>query len=257
MGKIISVINQKGGVGKTTTALNLASVLALKKNKKVLIIDLDPQGNTTSGLGLDKQAINLSVFEVLMGQSVSEALINVDQLKNLAILAANDSLSAAEVNLVKMNNRESILKQSLSSIGANYDYIIIDCPPSLGLLFINALVASNYALITVQTEYYAMEGLGSLVGTIQKVQQALNPRLSILGVLLTMYDTRTSLSEQVKDEVVKVFKDLVFQTNIPRNIKLAEAPSYGLPIILYDKWSRGAKAYKNLSKEVIDRVEKQ
>lgn len=256
MGKIISVVNQKGGVGKTTTALNLASVLSLKKNKRVLIVDLDPQGNTTSGLGLDKQSINLSVFDVLMGQSISEAIINIDKIKNLDILAANDKLSAAEVNLVKMNNRESIFKQALSSIVASYDYIIIDCPPSLGLLFINALVASNYALITVQTEYYAMEGLGSLVGTIQKVQQALNPRLSILGVLLTMYDTRTSLSEQVKDEVVKVFKDLVFQTNIPRNIKLAEAPSYGLPIILYDKWSRGAKAYKNLSKEVIDRVEK-
>lgn len=256
MGKIISVVNQKGGVGKTTTALNLASILALKKDKRVLLIDLDPQGNATSGLGIEKQSLDKSVFDVLMGEKLKNVIIKPRNIKNLDILPANNDLSAAEVNLVNVEKRGLVLKKSLNTIIDDYDYIIIDCPPSLGLLFINALSASRYALITVQTEFYAMEGLGSLVGTIQKVQKSLNPSLSILGVLLTMYDTRTSLSEQVKLEIAKVFNNLVFDTNIPRNIKLAEAPSYGLPIIMYDKWSKGSKAYKQLTKEVIDRAEK-
>lgn len=255
MGKIIAVVNQKGGVGKTTTSVNIASYLASKYGKKVLLVDLDPQGNATSGLGVDKNSLKASAFNAILEQSDFNIVRHTTNVKSLDIIPANSDLSSAEINLAKMDGREIALKNYLTPITNNYDYIIIDCPPSLGLLFINALVAARYMIIAVQTEFYAMEGLGLLVGTIQKIQKSLNPSLSILGVLMTMYDTRTALSQQVKTEIQKVFGDLVFKTVIPRNVKLAEAPSHGMPILAYDKWSKGAKAYKNVSKEVIDRVE--
>ncbi len=255
MGKIIAVVNQKGGVGKTTTSVNIASFLASKYGKKVLLVDLDPQGNATSGLGVDKKLLQASVFNAILEQTDFNIVRHTTNVKNLDIIPANSDLSSAEINLAKVDNREIALKSYLTKIANDYDYIIIDCPPSLGLLFINALVAARYMIIAVQTEFYAMEGLGLLVGTIQNIQKSLNPSLSILGVLMTMYDNRTALSQQVKTEIEKVFGDLVFKTVIPRNVKLAEAPSHGLPIMAYDKWSKGAKAYKNVSKEVINRVE--
>ena len=255
MGIIISVVNQKGGVGKTTTAINIASYLADKFNKKVLLVDLDPQGNATSGLGVNKSAIEKSILSGLLNEESVDILRHTTNIKNLDIIPANSDLASAEINLTKIENRELRLRQLLSGVQQSYDFIIIDCPPSLGLLFVNALAASRYMLIAVQTEFYAMEGLGLLIGTIQKIQQSLNPTLSILGVLMTMYDSRTVLSSQVKAEIDKVFENLVFKTVIPRNVKLAEAPSHGLPIYKYDKWSKGAKAYKNVTKEVLSRVE--
>ncbi|MBP9813371.1 ParA family protein [Candidatus Saccharibacteria bacterium] len=255
MGKIIAVVNQKGGVGKTTTSINLAAFLAIKNNKKVLLVDLDPQGNATSGLGLDKNNIEASILDGLLADADFNILRHSTNYKNLDIIPANSDLASAEINLAKMDGRESKLKNYLVNIQQQYDYIIIDCPPSLGLLFVNALTAARYLIITVQTEFYAMEGLGLLIGTIQNIQKNLNPTLSILGVLMTMYDSRTALSQQVKEEIEKVFTGLVFKTVIPRNVKLAEAPSHGLPINVYDRWSKGSKAYKNFTKEVISRVE--
>lgn len=255
MGTIISVVNQKGGVGKTTTAINVASFLADKFNKKVLLVDLDPQGNATSGLGVDKTTVDKSILNGLIQDENFDILRHSTNVKNLDIIPANSDLASAEINLIKLENREQRLKEFLATQQNAYDFIIIDCPPSLGLLFVNALAASRYMLIAVQTEFYAMEGLGLLIGTTQKVQQNLNPSLSILGVLMTMYDSRTVLSSQVKAEIDKVFENLVFKTVIPRNVKLAEAPSHGLPIYKYDKWSKGSKAYKNVTKEVLSRVE--
>jgi chromosome partitioning protein len=255
MAKIISVVNQKGGVGKTTSSVNIAVYLAQKHNRKVLLVDLDPQGNATSGLGIDKNQLVGTMVNVVLEDIEFNIVRHSTKYKNLDIIPSNSDLSAAEINLVSLQSREAVLRKYLNRVTDRYDYIIIDCPPSLGLLFINALVASRYMIIAVQTEFYALEGLGLLMGTIQKIQQAYNPSLSILGVLMTMYDSRTSLSEQVKKEIQKVFGGLVFKTVIPRNVKLAEAPSYGQPILDYDKWSKGAKAYKNVSKEVIDRVE--
>lgn len=253
--KTIAVVNQKGGVGKTTTSVNLAAYLANKFSKKVLLVDLDPQGNATSGLGLDKKQLQATILNAILEQTDFNIVRHATNYKNLDIIPSNSDLASAEINLAKMPNREFALKNYLSTVADNYDYVIVDCPPSLGLLFVNALVSAQYMLIAVQTEFYAMEGLGLLIGTIQNVQKSLNPSLSILGVLMTMYDSRTALSQQVKDEISKVFGDLVFKTVVPRNVKLAEAPSHGLPIMAYDKWSKGAKAYKNLSKEVISRVE--
>lgn len=255
MGKIIAIVNQKGGVGKTTTSINLAAFLAIKNNKNVLLVDLDPQGNATSGLGLDKNNIGASILDGLLVEADFNILRHSTKYKNLDIIPANSDLASAEINLAKMDGRESKLKNYLVNIQQQYDYIIIDCPPSLGLLFVNALTAASYLIITVQTEFYAMEGLGLLIGTIQNIQKNLNPTLSILGVLMTMYDSRTALSQQVKTEIEKVFTGLVFKTVIPRNVKLAEAPSHGLPINVYDRWSKGSKAYKNFAKEVISRVE--
>lgn len=255
MGKIVAIVNQKGGVGKTTTAINLAAFLAIKNNKRVLLVDLDPQGNATSGLGIDKRGVESSILNGMIGDADINILRHNTNYKNLDIIPANSDLSSAEINLAKLESRETRLKQFLSSLQQEYDFVIIDCPPSLGLLFVNALAAARYLIITVQTEFYALEGLGLLVGTIQSVQKSLNPTVSILGVLMTMYDSRTALSQQVKAEIEKVFSSLIFRTVIPRNIKLAEAPSHGLPIHVYDKWSKGSKAYKNFAKEVISRVE--
>ncbi|HYH74458.1 MAG TPA: AAA family ATPase [Candidatus Saccharimonadales bacterium] len=248
---IIAVINQKGGVGKTTTAVNLAAQLASKQHQ-VLLVDLDPQGNATSGLGLEKENLGATSYEVLFDHSVLQAAIVPSNREGLSVLPANSNLAAAEVELVGKDNREFALRQALQS--TPYEYVIIDCPPALGLLTINALTASSTILIPVQSEYYALEGLGQLLATIQRVRQGLNPSLDLLGVALTMYDRRTSLSEQVMDELQNHFGDKLFKTVIPRNIRLAEAPSFGKTIFEHDRWSKGARAYKQLAKEVTKRV---
>lgn len=251
MAQIIAVLNQKGGVGKTTTTINLAAYLA-KAGKAVLIVDLDPQGNTTSGLGIDKQ-IDDTTYQVLVGQSkIGKAILSSSQT-GINLLPANNNLAAAELELKDEPNRENILKQKIS--GLNYDYIIIDCPPSLSLLTVNALTAADWLLVPVQAEFYAMEGLGQLMDVFQRVKQTTNPNLNLLGVLVTMYDGRTSLAEQVAGELEKYFGKAVFKTQIPRNVRLAEAPSYGKPVSEHDKWSKGARAYKQFAKEVIKRVE--
>lgn len=248
MGKIIAVLNQKGGVGKTTTAINLGAYLA-KAGKSVLIVDLDPQGNATSGLGLDKHAITVSSYDILIDPNLVGKAINETATENLYIVPTNASLANAEVELVSKDKREFCLKQALSSL--TYDIILIDCPPALGLLTINALVAADNLLIPVQAEYYALEGLSQLLSVMQRVKQGLNTKLELLGVVVTMFDSRTSLSEQVHDELKKHFNTKLFKTVIPRNIKLAEAPSHGLPIADHDKWSKGARAYKALAKELL------
>lgn len=249
MSRTIAVLNQKGGVGKTTTSINLSAYLQ-KMGKSVLLVDLDPQGNATSGLGLDKSAVEAGTYELLLGQvNLSQAVKQLDS-SGFYIIPTNANLAAVEVELVNRPNREQALKQGLQS--ATYDYIIIDCPPALGLLTINALTAADSIIIPVQAEYYALEGLGQLLQVFQQVKQNLNPRLEIMGVVVTMYDSRTSLSEQVLTEVKKHFKDKLFTTIIPRNVRLAEAPSYGQPILQHDKWSKGARAYKQLAKEVVD-----
>ena len=249
MGKIISIANQNGGVGKTTTSINLSTVLA-KRNKKTLLIDADPQGNATSGVGVDKK-IDLSVYDVLIDETdVRDAIIKT-QIKNLYVCPSNIDLAGAEVELVSMMSRERRLKEKLDEIKNEYDYIIIDCPPSLGLITLNAFTASDSVLIPVQCEYYALEGLGQLLNTINLVKKHLNRNLEIEGALLTMFDSRTNLAKQVVDEVKKYFNDKVYKTVIPRNVKLSEAPSYGMPIIIYDPRSKGAKCYDKLGKELI------
>ncbi len=250
MRKVIAILNQKGGVGKTTTTINVASAIA-SQGKSVLVVDLDPQANATSGLGIDKDKINTSVYDVLIsGADVSDNIIDT-RVEGLRLLPASPSLAAAEQELVSVMSRESVLKQVLEKL--SFDYIFIDCPPSLGLLSVNALVAADSVLIPVQTEFYALEGLGLLMQTIQLVQQGLNPTLKLLGVVMTMIDRRNTLSSQVVDEVKKHFGELVFDTYIPRNVRLAEAPSYGKTVFEHDKWSKGARAYKNLAKEVLKR----
>jgi chromosome partitioning protein len=247
---IIAVLNQKGGVGKTTTTINVAAYLA-RSGKKVLICDLDPQGNSTSGIGIDKNGLSSSVYDLLFKRSELTATTQTIN-DNLYVLPANAQLAGAEVELVGEQAREGQLKRVLAD--ADYDYIFIDCPPSLGLLTVNALAAADYVLIPVQAEYYALEGLSQLLSVIQQVKKGLNPNLSIIGVAVTLYDSRTSLSEQVKLELEKYFNEKVFTTVIPRNVKLAEAPSFGRTIIEHDKWSKGARAYKSLAKELERKV---
>lgn len=248
---IIAVTNQKGGVGKTTTAVNLAAYLA-GPQCRVLLLDLDPQGNATSGLGLQKDGLEPTSYEVLLHQATLDQAVQTTNREGLYLLPANPNLAAAEVELVGASQREFRLKESLGV--AAFDYIIIDCPPALGLLTINALTAAHALLIPVQSEYYALEGLGQLLATVQRVRQGINPTLDLIGVVLTMYDKRTSLSEQVKAELQKHFGDKLFKTTIPRNIRLAEAPSFGKTIFEHDKWSKGARAYKHFAKEVAKRV---
>ncbi len=255
MGRIISIANQKGGVGKTTTAINLSTVLA-KRNKKTLLIDMDPQGNATSGVGIEKN-LEKSIYNVLIEENSIEEAILKTNIKNLDICPSTINLAGAEVELVSMMSREMRLKEKLENIKNNYDYILIDCPPSLGLITLNAFTASNSVLIPVQCEYYALEGLGQLLNTVKLVKKHLNKDLEIEGALLTMFDTRTNLSKQVVDEVKKYFGDKVYKTVIPRNVKLSEAPSYGMPITVYDSRSKGAKCYDKLGKEVIKNNEEQ
>lgn len=251
MPHIIAVLNQKGGVGKTTTAINLASYLS-KSGNSVLIVDADPQGNTTSGLGIDKQTLNATLYDVLFSRvDAKQAVVSVGK-STLSLMPANARLANAEVDLVSLQQREFNLRRALEDVES--DFVLIDCPPSLGLLTVNALTAATDVLIPVQAEYYALEGLGQLLTVVEQVKQALNPNLSILGVVVTLYDKRTSLSEQVKQELVRYFGDKVFDTTIPRNIRLAEAPSFGKTIDEHDKWSKGARAYKSLAKEVQTRL---
>jgi chromosome partitioning protein len=247
----LAILNQKGGVGKTTTAINLSSAIA-KNGHDVLLVDLDPQANATSGLGIVSGDEEPSSYEVLLNKNLINSSIKHTHIDKLDILPSKPALAASEVELISLQSRESLLKSVLE--GLNYKYIIIDCPPALGLLTINALVAATSLIIPVQSEYYALEGLGQLLSIIQRVQESINPNLTILGVLLTMYDKRTVLSVQVGNELNNHFGDKMFKTVIPRNVRLAEAPSFGLTIFEHDKWSKGAKAYKQLSKEVEKRV---
>lgn len=249
MGKVISVANQKGGVGKTTTTVNLATLLA-KKGKKVLLIDTDPQGNATSGLGVTKELEN-SVYDILVGETTFDETVQETAVKNLKVCPSNISLAGAEVELVSMMSREQRLKSKLDEVKEQYDYILIDCPPSLGLITLNAFTASDSVLIPVQCEYFALEGLGQLLNTVNLVKKHLNKNLEIEGALLTMYDARTNLSNQVVKEVKKYFEDKVYKTVIPRNVRLSEAPSYGMPISIYDPKSKGAKAYEKFTKELL------
>ena len=249
MGKIISIANQKGGVGKTTTSVNLSTVLA-KKGKKVLLIDADPQGNATSGLGIDKEQ-QFSVYDVLIEDIEVENTLQRTKVKNLDLCPSNINLAGAEVQLVGIQDRENRLKEKLDKIRDSYDFIIIDCPPSLGLVTLNSFTASDSVLIPVQCEYYALEGLGQLINTIDLVRRSTNKCLTIEGALLTMYDSRTNLSNQVVKEVKKYFNNKVYKNIIPRNVRLSEAPSYGMPITMYDPRSKGAKAYEKFTKEFL------
>jgi chromosome partitioning protein len=255
MGKVISIANQKGGVGKTTSAINLAASLAVIEHS-TLIIDIDPQSNTTSGLGIESKTVENSIYEVMVdGIKISET-IHKTELDFLDLVPSHINLVGAEIEMVDRNQRERILKKAVEEVRDDYDFIIIDCPPSLGLLTINSLTASDSVLIPVQCEYFALEGLGQLLNTIKIVRQHMNPDLDIEGVLLTMYDTRTRLSNQVADEVKRYFDDRVFKSVISRNVRLAEAPSFGKPAILYDGSSVGSKNYLSLAKEIIQHNKK-
>jgi chromosome partitioning protein len=252
--KIISIFNQKGGVGKTTTNINLCSYLAMS-GYKVLSIDIDPQGNTTSGLGFDKSNIETSIYDVMAYEDIEidDAIVESQLISNYFIIPSTMELAGAEVELIGKTNRESILKNKIQNMKSKFDFIFIDCPPSLGFLTVNALTASDSVLIPIQCEFYALEGVGQLVNTIQLVKKSLNKNLQVEGVIMSMYDSRTNLSNEVVSEVKKYFKDKVYNTTIPRNVRLAEAPSFGLPIMLYDDKCRGALAYENLTKEFIQR----
>lgn len=251
MGKVISLVNQKGGVGKTTTNVNLSASIG-KLGKKVLVLDMDPQGNTTSGYGIDKNTIENTIYEVIVdGLDIHDAIIKTD-FDNIYLVAAASELAGAEIELANEKDREYKLKNSLDKIKDDYDYIFIDCPPSLGMLTINSLTASDSVLIPIQCEYYALEGVSQLMSTFKLVKKRLNPNIEIQGVVLSMFDGRANLSIQVVEEVKKYFKGSVYTTLIPRNVRLAEAPSYGKPVIYYDTKCRGTEAYKELAEEFIE-----
>lgn len=253
MANVIVVTNQKGGVGKTTTTVNLAAYLA-KNGSRVLLVDLDPQGNATSGLGIDKNTIEKSLYDTLVREAPIQDIRVQTEVKNLHLAPASQILAAAEVELAAQIAREHRLKSAIEKVRHEYDYIIVDSPPSLGVLTVNGLVCADHILIPVQTEFYALEGLSQLLSTVQRVRISLNPRLSLLGVLLTMYNKNTILSRQVEQEIKKHFPNKVFETIVPRNIRLAEAPSYGKPISHYDRFGKGATAYKSLAKEVHQKI---
>lgn len=250
MAKVICVANQKGGVGKTTTAVNLSASIAAAE-KKVLLIDIDPQGNSTSGIGLNKEGVDGTIYHVLLRGAGLKEIIQKTNLAFLDMVISNTDLIGAEVELIQEKDRERKLDQLIKEVEADYDYIFIDCPPSLGLLTINSLTAAHSVIIPLQCEYYALEGLGQLLKTIRLIKQSLNPKLEIEGILLTMFDGRNNLSHQVANEVRKHFKDKVFRTIIPRNIRLSEAPSHGKPVLLYDIHSKGAESYLNLAREIM------
>lgn len=254
MGRIIAITNQKGGVGKSTTAINLSACLA-EVGKKVLVIDIDPQGNTTSGLGVDKNNVDNTLYELLLDRSDLESCIIENVIDGLDLIPSNINLSGAEIELVGVEEREYILREAVEKVRDRYDFIIMDCPPSLSMLTINALTAANSVLVPIQCEYYALEGLSQLIHTIELVQERLNEELEIEGVVFTMYDARTNLSLQVVENVKENLYQNIYKTIIPRNVRLAEAPSYGLPINLYDPKSTGAESYRLLAEEVINREE--
>lgn len=254
MGRIIAIANQKGGVGKTTTTINLSSCLA-EEGKKVLTIDMDPQGNTTSGLGIDKNECENTVYELILGNcTINDALIHTE-IQNLDLIASNVNLAGAEIELLNINDKEYVLKNEVDYIRDDYDFILIDCPPSLNMLTVNAMTTADTILVPIQCEYYALEGLSQLMYTINLVQQRLNPRLRMEGVVFTMYDARTNLSLQVVENVKNNLDTNIYKTIIPRNVRLAEAPSHGMPINLYDSKSTGAESYRLLAQEVIEREE--
>ncbi|MBS6642298.1 MAG: ParA family protein [Clostridiaceae bacterium] len=254
MGRIIAIANQKGGVGKTTTAINLSSCLA-EAGQKVLAVDFDPQGNATSGLGLEKEQIDNTVYELLIGDCKIDQCLIRDVQENLDVLPSNVNLAGAEIELLEIDDKEKLLKKYLTKIAKNYDFIIIDCPPSLSLLTINALTAANTVLVPIQCEYYALEGLSQVLKTVSLVQKKLNPKLEMEGVVFTMYDARTNLSLEVVENVKSNLNQNIYKTIIPRNVRLAEAPSHGMPINLYDSRSTGAESYRLLAAEVISRGE--
>ncbi len=253
MGKIIAIANQKGGVGKTTTSINLSACLA-ELGKKVLVIDLDPQGNCTSGFGIEKEQIDNTVYELMLNKcSVKNSMMKVEGIENVTLIPSDVNLAGAEIELLEFNEKEYILRNSIDYVKEDYDYIIIDCPPSLNMLTVNAMTTADSMLIPIQCEYYALEGIGQLITTIGLVQKRLNSRLKIEGVVFTMYDGRTNLSKDVVDNVKNNLNANIYNTIIPRNVSLAEAPSHGLPITLYDNKSTGAESYRNLAKEVVEK----
>ncbi len=250
MGSVISIANQKGGVGKTTTAVNLAASLAIAE-RRTLLIDIDPQGNSTSGLGIARNSLAFTVYDVLIGRALVKDVLQATELAFLELLPANTELIGAEIELVGVEGRELLLKKAIADIRGRYEFVIIDCPPSLGLLTVNSLVASDAVLIPIQCEYYAMEGLGELMKTIRLIRSTLNPRLDIKGILFTMFDARNNLSHQVADEVRRYFPDKIFRTVIPRNVKISESPSHGRPVLLYDIGCKGSASYLELTKEIL------
>ena len=252
MGRTIAIANQKGGVGKTTTAVNLSACLA-EKGKKVLAVDFDPQGNTTSGLGIDKNSLNITIYEMMIGEAEIEECIKKSVVKDLDVLPSNVNLAGAEIELIGIEEKEYILRNQIEKIKDKYDYIIIDCPPSLNTLTVNAMTTADTVLVPIQCEYYALEGLTQLIHTINLVKERLNPELEIEGVVFTMYDARTNLSLQVVENVKQNLKQTIYKSIIPRNVRLAEAPSHGMPINLYDPKSAGAEGYRDLADEVLER----